>query len=111
MFGGTGGATGLVLAAGIIELVGGFLIALGLFTRPAAFLSSGTMAVAYFMAHAPQGWHPVVNKGEPAVVYCFLFLYMFFRGAGPLSLDSLIGGRTGSDPDVVRGPIRHGRQR
>ena len=100
MFGGSGGATGLIMAAGIIELAAGFLIALGLFTRPSAFLSSGTMAVAYFMAHAPQGWHPVANKGEPAVVYCFLFLYMFFAGAGPLSLDSLIGGSRGITPDV-----------
>jgi putative oxidoreductase len=110
MFGGTGGATGLILAAGVIELAGGFLIALGLLTRPAAFLSSGTMAVAYFMAHASQGWHPVVNKGEPAVLYCFLFLYMFFRGAGPLSLDSMISRNTGSAPDIVGGPMRHARE-
>ncbi|MCR5888896.1 DoxX family protein [Hymenobacter sp. J193] len=75
--------------AGIIELVGGLLVALGLFTRPAAFLSSGLMAVAYFMAHAPQGALPLVNQGEMAVLYCFVFLYIFFQGPGPWSLDSL----------------------
>jgi putative oxidoreductase len=76
--------------AGWAELVTGLLIAVGLLTRPAAFVASGVMAVAYFMAHAGQGWHPVMNRGELAVVYCFLFLYMFFRGAGPLSADALI---------------------
>lgn len=90
MFGGKGGATGMVLVGGIIELVGGFLIALGLLTRPAAFLSSGMMAVAYFGWHAGGGFFPIVNKGELAVVYCFVFLYMFFRGSGPLALDNLI---------------------
>jgi putative oxidoreductase len=79
-----------MIFAGWVELLGGLLIAFGLLTRPAAFISSGLMAVAYFMAHAGQGWHPVVNRGELAVVYCFLFLYMFFRGAGPLSADALI---------------------
>ncbi len=97
MFGGKGGAEGLILVAGIIELVGGFLIALGLLTRPAAFLSSGLMAVAYFMSHAPQGALPIVNKGEMAVLYCFLFLYMFFRGPGPLALDNLIFKRGAGD--------------
>ena len=110
MFGGKGGATGQMMVAGVIELAGGILIALGLLTRPAAFLASGTMAAAYFMAHAGQGWHPVMNKGELAVVYCFLFLYMFFRGAGPLSLDSIIGGKTGTAPDEVAGPMRTGRE-
>ena len=110
MFGGKGGAQGMMLVAGVVELAGGILIALGLLTRPAAFLASGTMAVAYFMAHAGQGWHPVMNKGELAVVYCFLFLYMFFRGAGPLSLDSIIGGRRLTAPDEVGGPMRTGRE-
>ena len=93
MFGGKGGASGVTLVAGIIELAGGFLIAFGLLTRPAAFLSSGTMAAAYFMAHAGGGFFPIVNKGELAVLYCFVFLYIFFRGAGPLSVDNMIGGR------------------
>ena len=93
MFGGKGGAQGLMMVGGIIELVGGFLIALGLLTRPAAFLASGMMAVAYFMAHAPGGALPIINKGELAVVYCFVFLYIFFRGGGPWSLDAMIFGR------------------
>ena len=74
--------------AGIIELVAGALIALGLFTRPAAFLASGTMAVAYFYAHAPQNLFPVNNGGDAAILYCFVFLYVVFAGAGPLSLDA-----------------------
>ena len=74
--------------AGIIELVAGALIALGLFTRPAAFLASGTMAAAYFMAHAPQGFFPVNNMGDAAILYCFVFLYFVFAGPGRFSLDS-----------------------
>lgn len=97
MFGGKGGAEGLMLLGGIIELAGGFMIAFGLLTRPAAFLSSGMMAVGYFMAHAPQGPLPILNKGEPAVLYCFLFLYIFFRGPGPLALDNLIFKRGAGD--------------
>ncbi len=90
MFGGKGGAEGLMMVGGVIELVGGLLIALGLLTRPAAFLASGMMAVAYFMAHASNAPLPIINKGELAVVYCFVFLYIFFRGPGALSLDRLI---------------------
>jgi putative oxidoreductase len=74
--------------AGIIELVTGALIALGLFTRPAAFLASGTMAVAYFMAHASQNFWPINNGGDAAILYCFVFLYLVFAGAGAFSLDS-----------------------
>ncbi|MDQ7248738.1 DoxX family protein [Rhodospirillaceae bacterium R-7] len=73
--------------AGIIELVCGALIALGLFTRPAAFLASGTMAVAYFMAHAPQNFWPLNNGGDAAILYCFVFLYFVFAGPGAFSLD------------------------
>ncbi|HMJ06960.1 MAG TPA: DoxX family protein [Chthoniobacterales bacterium] len=90
MFGGKGGAEGLMLVGGIIEMAGGLLLVLGLLTRPAAFLASGMMAVAYFMAHAPNASLPILNKGELAVVYCFVFLYIFFRGGGPLSLDRMI---------------------
>ncbi|MEP6822100.1 MAG: DoxX family protein [Chthoniobacterales bacterium] len=97
MFGGKGGAEGLMMVGGIIELAGGFLIAFGLLTRPAAFLTSGMMAVAYFMAHAPQGPLPIINKGELAVVYCFVFLYIFFRGPGLLALDNLIFKRGATD--------------
>jgi putative oxidoreductase len=74
--------------AGIIELVCGALIALGLFTRPAAFLASGTMAVAYFMAHASKNFWPVNNGGDAAILYCFVFLYFEFAGPGAFSLDS-----------------------
>jgi putative oxidoreductase len=77
-------------ASGPIELIGGALITLGLLTRPVAFLLSGEMAVAYFTAHFPQGFFPLLNKGEAAVLYCFVFLYFVFSGAGPLSLDALI---------------------
>lgn len=74
--------------AGIVELVCGLLIAIGLFTRPAAFLASGTMAVAYWYAHAPQNFYPVNNGGDAAILYCFLFLYLVFAGPGPWSLDA-----------------------
>lgn len=73
--------------AGIIELVCGLLIAVGWFTRPAAFLASGTMAVAYFQAHAPKDFFPLNNMGDAAILYCFIFLYFVFRGAGALSID------------------------
>jgi len=72
--------------AGVIELVCGFLVMIGLFASWAAFLASGTMAVAYFLAHFPGGFWPIVNKGEPAVLYCFAFLYIAARGAGPWSV-------------------------
>lgn len=75
---------------GVIELVGGLLIAFGLLTRPAAFIASGMMAVAYFMAHASGGFFPIVNRGELAVVYCFVFLFIFFYGPGRWSLDALL---------------------
>jgi len=76
--------------AGVIELFGGILILVGVFTRPVAFLISGFMAFAYFMAHAPQGFLPILNKGELAVVYCFLYLYLSAAGGGEWSLDRLI---------------------
>lgn len=73
--------------AGVIELVTGVLITIGLFTRPAAFLASGTMAVAYWMAHAPQNAFPVNNMGDAAILYCFVFLYLVFAGPGAWSVD------------------------
>jgi putative oxidoreductase len=79
--------------AGVIELVTGLLIAIGLFTRPAAFLASGTMAAAYFMAHATQNFWPVNNMGDAAILYCFVFLYFVFAGPGRFSLDQAVRGR------------------
>ena len=77
-------------AAGIIELVGGVLLVLGLFTRPAAFIASGLCAVAYFYAHAGRSFYPILNGGELAALYAFVFLYLAAAGGGPLSLDRLI---------------------
>ena len=79
--------------AGLIELVGGFLIAAGLLTRPAAFLASGTMAAAYFFAHAPQSFFPLLNGGGVAVLLCFTFLFLSAAGAGPVSVDRLLFGK------------------
>lgn len=78
-----------LLAAGVIEFVGGTLIALGLFAGYAAFVASGEMAWAYFTVHAPNGFWPILNKGELAVVYCFVFLYIASQGSGPISLERL----------------------
>jgi len=80
-------------AGGLIELIGGMLFLLGLFTRPVAFILSGFTAVAYFMVHAPRGFYPVLNGGELAALYCFVFLYFVFAGAGPWSLDALRQGK------------------
>lgn len=73
--------------AGVMELVGGALLIVGVFTRPVAFLLSGEMAVAYWMAHAPQSMFPVLNGGDAAILYCFVFLYLVFAGPGPWSID------------------------
>src|SRR6266478_3509368 len=75
---------------GMIELAGGILFAIGLFTRPVAFVLSGFTAAAYFMAHAGKSFYPVLNGGELAALYCFVFLYFAFAGAGPWSLDAII---------------------
>ncbi len=80
----------ILTVAAWLELVGGGLLALGLFTRPVAFLLSGQMAVAYFMAHMPQGFYPALNGGEAAVLYCFTFLYLAFAGGGEWSLDAQV---------------------
>ncbi len=80
----------LMLFAGILEFGGGILILIGLFTRPVAFILSGMMAVAYFMGHASGGFLPLVNGGELAVIYCFVFFYLFFAGGGAWSADNLL---------------------
>lgn len=77
--------------AGVLELVGGVLIVIGLFTRPVAFILSGMLAVAYFFAHAPQGFFPILNGGELAALYCFVFLYLSAAGGGAWSVDRLRG--------------------
>jgi putative oxidoreductase len=78
----------LMVAAGVIELVAGLLVAIGLLASIAAFVAAGEMAVAYFMVHAPQGFWPIVNKGELAALYCFVFIYVAARGAGRWSVES-----------------------
>jgi putative oxidoreductase len=75
--------------AGPLEAVGGLLVALGLFTRPAAFILSGQMAVGYFLAHAPKSFFPLLNGGDAAILYCFTFFYLFVAGGGSWSLDRL----------------------
>ncbi|WP_276497145.1 DoxX family protein [Pontibacter litorisediminis] len=104
LFGWPGGGDTVELAsqmgiAGIIELVGGLLIAFGFLTSWAAFIASGEMAAAYFIAHAPQAAWPIENQGEMAVVYCFLFLYMAARGAGIWSVDAAL--HRGPQADVT----------
>lgn len=92
MFGGMGGGTAPMMSmpwiAGIIELVGGILVMIGLFTHVAAFICSGEMAAAYFMVHQPQGTWPIQNQGELAALYCFAFLYIAARGGGLWSADA-----------------------
>ena len=95
-FGGMGGQGGtahffsLLWLAGFLETAGGILIFLGLWTSPVAFLLSGQMAVAYFMRHYPKSFWPIANAGELAVLYCFIFLFLFTAGAGPWSLDRIV---------------------
>ena len=80
--------------AGVLETFGGLLIVLGLLTRPVAFLLSGEMAVAYFQAHAPRGFWPIMNRGEVVVLFSFIYLYLFAAGPGPFSLDALLRRRS-----------------
>lgn len=113
MFGALGGwrgepgATAPLLSqpglAGVLEVFGGLLIVLGLFTRPVAFILSGMMAVAYFQSHAPDGFWPIVNRGELAALYCFVFFFFSARGAGPYSIDArLEHRRTAARMDFAR---------
>jgi putative oxidoreductase len=77
--------------SGVLELVGGILLVIGLFSRLTAFILSGEMAFAYFMAHAPQNFHPILNGGEGAILFCFIFLYIAAAGPGPWSVDASRG--------------------
>ena len=83
----------MLVAAAWLEIVGGALLVLGLFTRPAAFIASGQMAVAYWMFHAPKSPYPAVNGGDAAILFCFIFLYIFAAGPGAFSLDRQTGRR------------------
>ncbi|EHH03072.1 DoxX family protein [Agrobacterium tumefaciens] len=77
----------MLLVAALLELIGGILVLIGLFTRPVAFILSGQMAVAYFMAHAPSNFFPALNGGDAAILFCFIFLYLFVAGPGAFSVD------------------------
>jgi putative oxidoreductase len=79
---------------GVLEVGGGLLLLIGLFSRPVAFVLSGDMAVAYFMAHWPKSWLPILNGGDLAVVFCFVFLYLSFAGPGPWSIDARLRSNT-----------------
>jgi putative oxidoreductase len=81
----------------VLELVGGALLALGLFTRPVAFILSGEMAFAYWLAHAPRSFFPVLNGGDAAILYCFVFLYLACAGGGSWSVDTLRAGRSSAE--------------
>jgi putative oxidoreductase len=87
--GGTAPVASLPGVAGALEAFGGALLLLGLFTRPVAFLLSGEMAIAYFIGHAPRGFWPVLNQGHPAILFCFVWLYLSAAGAGPWSIDAM----------------------
>lgn len=82
---------GLTTTAAVLEIIGGLLLIIGLFSRPVAFVLSGLMAFAYFIAHAPQGFFPALNGGEPAILFCFAFLYIAAAGPGPWSVDAVLG--------------------
>ena len=98
--GGHGPALASLLGVqGIIEIVGGILLVLGLLTRPVAFVLAGDMAVAYFMVHAPRSFFPVLNGGEAAILYCFIFLYLFVAGGGAWSVVALRGGEVEREED------------
>lgn len=93
--------TSLMGVGGLLELVGGLLLILGLFTRATAFILSGMMAVAYFGWHAKTGgFWPIINRGELAALYCFVYFYLFFAGGGPWSVDHCIWGRRGGRADI-----------
>jgi putative oxidoreductase len=84
--------------AGLLEIVGGTCIVLGLFTRAVAFVLAGEMASAYFQAHLPKSFFPTTSGGVPAVLFCFIYLYLVFAGAGPWSIDAMIARTTGREP-------------
>ena len=96
--------TGRALVAGVIELVGGGCMMLGLLTSSVAFVASGLMACAYFLVHAPQGFLPLLNRGEPAVLFCFIWLYLSTRSPGKFALDNVFTPRRHDVDDARRLP-------
>ncbi|HET7848563.1 MAG TPA: DoxX family protein [Pseudolabrys sp.] len=94
--------------AGVIEFIGGSLVVVGLFTRPAAFIMSGEMAFAYFLSHFPHGFFPILNRGDGAVLYCFVFFYLAFAGAGPWSVDAWLESRRGAATSAASGDFPAG---
>ena len=99
----------LLWIAGMLELIGGFLLLIGLWSRPVAFLLAGEMAVAYWMVHAPGNFWPVLNGGESAILFCFVFLYVMMRGPGPWSVDCWLGQRRAAEgPDSYYEGMRQG---
>ena len=90
--------TTLLVGQGFLELVGGFLLLIGFYTRTVAFILSGDMAVAYFMRHAPRGFFPLVNGGQLAILFCFVFFYIFVAGGGVWSVDARLSSRRGLAP-------------
>jgi putative oxidoreductase len=105
--GGTVSLTSQAGAAAVLEVVGGFLLLVGLFSRPVAFVLAGEMAFAYFIGHAPQGFWPVLNQGAPAILFCFVWLYISATGPGPWSLDALM--RRNSSPHLRDASIGRSR--
>lgn len=102
----------LLWIAGMLELIGGALLLIGLLSRPVTFLLAGEMAVAYWMVHAPQGFWPVLNGGEAAILFCFIFLYVMMRGPGPWSVDAMLSRRRAADgPDSYYDGLRRGEVR
>ena len=95
-------AFSLMWTAGVLELIGGAMLIVGLFTRPTAFVLSGLMAAAYWIAHAPQSFYPALNGGDAAILYSFVFLYFIFAGPGPWSLDAALGKRAGTAGAEIR---------
>ena len=93
--------------AGMMELVGGLLLLFGLFTRPVAFLLAGEMAAAYWMVHAPKNFYPILNGGEAAILFCFVFLYVAVEGAGPWSVDETLRKRRVANPPSGYSAVSH----
>ena len=104
--GGTASLASLPGVAGVLETFGGALLLIGLFTRPVAFLVSGEMAFAYFIGHAPRGFWPVLNQGHPAVLFCFVWLYLSAAGAGPWSVDAVLRKRSPRGFSLLRADPR-----